>query len=620
MHLNPRKKTTERPRSLRLRLGLILVAMTVLALFSMGASIYIAETAQDDAAAINKAGSLRMQSYRIAALLQGEASAAEITAAREQFGAILEAPALTKTTEEAGAAPGRHYREVRRTWEDILAPDLQAVIDNGHNGGALYLTEVGNFVTSVDTMVVALQRQAEQRIQWLRLSQGAAVVLTLTLALTAVYLIHTGIMRPLAALMSMAERVRHGDFSDRVRHTRRDEIGLLGRSFNTMAADLETLHAGLERQVELKTRELRRSNEALQLLYDAARTLTPGRVDEDTVCRILQHLSRVTDIRLITVCIADPDERTVRHTFSSVRGHEPAFCRSPDCSRCLRGNVARIRGGISESVATIPLEDRDEQYGVMLLEYAQGRIPEQWKFRLADAVAEKIAVAIGLAREERRQRRLALLEERSVIARELHDSLAQSLSYLKIQVTRLEAGLRDQTTSATTTSAVTELREGLNTAYGHLRELRTTFRLKMNEPGLTAALRAAAEEYRQRSEGTEILLEQLDGGLSLDSNAEIHVLHITREALANVVNHARAAHAWIRLYGENDGWVTLSVDDDGIGLPDQHDRPHHYGIRIMTERANSLGGTLTMSRREPNGTHLEVRFPARDETVTESVV
>lgn len=595
--------------------------MTVLALFSMGASIYIAETAQDDAAAINKAGSLRMQSYRIAALLQADAPATEISTARQQFDTILEASALTKTTDAAGAAPGRHYREVRRTWEELLAQDLQAVIDNtGDADGALYLDEVHNFVTAVDAMVVALQHQAEQRIQWLRLSQAAAVVLALTLALTAVYLIHSGIMRPLAELMGMAERVRQGDFTGRVQHTRRDEIGLLGRSFNTMATDLEILHAGLERQVEIKTRELRRSNEALQLLYDAARTLTPGRLDEDRVRPILQHLSRVTDIRLITVCIADPDETSARHTFSSVAGHEPSFCRSPDCRVCFHGDVARIRGGVGDGLATVPLEHRGEQYGVMLLEYASGTVPEQWKFRLADAVAEKIAVAIGLAREAHRQRRLALLEERSVIARELHDSLAQSLSYLKIQVTRLEAGLRDQTTSATTSSAATELREGLNTAYGHLRELLTTFRLKMNEPGLAAALGAAAEEYRRRSEGTDIRLEQLDGGLNLDSNAEIHLLHIAREALANVVNHARAEHAWIRLCGDGDGWVTLSVEDDGIGIPDRYERRHHYGIRIMTERANSLGGTLTLSRREPEGTHLEVRFPARDETVTESVV
>ena len=621
MPLKPRKTHKDRPRSLRVRLGLILLAMTVLALFSMGASIYIAETAQDDAAAINKAGSLRMQSYRIAALLQGEAPVTEVSVAREEFDAILNAPALTKTTEAAGAAPGRHYREVRQTWEDTLAPDLQLVIDDeGDVGGALYLDEVHNFVTAVDTMVAALQRQAEQRIQWLRLSQAAAVVLALTLALTAVYLIHSGITRPLAELMGMAERVRQGDFTGRVQHTRRDEIGLLGRSFNTMAANLETLHAGLERQVEIKTRELRRSNEALQLLYDAARTLTPGQLNEETVRPILQHLSRVTDIRLITACIADPDESSARHTISSVAGYEPAFCRAPDCSHCLDGNVARIRGGIGDGLATIPLEHRSEQYGVMLLEFTSGTVPEQWKFRLADAVAEKIAVAIGLAREARRQRRLALLEERSVIARELHDSLAQSLSYLKIQVARLDAGLRDQATSATTTSAVTELREGLNTAYGHLRELLTTFRLKMNEPGLAAALHAAAEEYRRRSEGTDIRIERLDTGLNLDSNAKIHVLHIAREALANVVNHARAAHAWVHLCGSEDGWVTLSVDDDGIGIADRQERPHHYGIRIMTERANSLGGTLNVSRREPKGTHLEVRFPARDDTVTESVV
>ena len=111
----------------------------------------------------------------------------------------------------------------------------------------------------------------------------------------------------------------------------------------------------------------------------------------------------------------------------------------------------------------------------------------------------------------------------------------------------------------------------------------------MNEPGLPEALRTAVAESNQRAAGTTIRLERLELGIPLDSNAEEHLLQITREALANVVSHA------------------------GIS-----EHRHHYGIRIMTERAETLGGTLTVTRREPCRTRVEVRFPARTHQDTES--
>lgn len=596
--------------SLRLRLGLVLLGITALALFSTGVSVYVAETAHDDAAAINKAGSLRMQSYRIAALLhEGPASREAVTEAADEFQRILADPALRDTV-RGSETPERRYQGVRRQWEQSLRPGLTATGPGGAAGSA-YLARVDGFVESVDAMVAALQHQAERRIQWLRIIQITTMLATVILALGAMYLMHSRVVRPLRDLMTAAERIRQGDFTARASAAGRDEIGVLGQSFNTMAADLETFHQGLERQVAHKTRELRRSNEALQLLYNAARDLTPGHLDEHTLPPILEHLERLIDAGPVTVCLTDPDRGTVRRTYSSLPGHVPsAHTNGEDPT----GDAPAPQGDSRRDAASVPLQHHGHHHGVLLVEHPEGEAPPEWKRRLAEAVAEKIAATCDLEREARHQRRLALMEERTAIARELHDSLAQSLSYLKIQVTRLEAGLRHHPTDATTRAVVTELREGLNTAYGHLRELLTTFRLKMNEPGLRAALEAAAEEYRQRPDAPEIHLATLQQGLPLDSNAEIHILHITREALANVVNHAGARHCWIHLQSDDNGKIHLRVEDDGKGIPENRERPHHYGIRVMAERARSLGGEMTIKPREPRGTRVEVRFPARDST------
>lgn len=599
--------------SLRLRLGLVLLGITALALSSGGVSVYVAETARDDAAAINKSGSLRMQSYRIAALLHEDPPSREAVAeAVVAFQNILIDPTLQKTV-RAGETPKRHYHEVRQQWEESLRPQLTPDAWAGGGSGA-YPGRVEGFVERIDDMVAALQHQAERRIQWLRITQIATMLAAVTLAAGALGLMRARITKPLRDLMAAAERIRHGDLAARAGVTGGDEIGVLGHSFNTMAADLETFQQGLERQIEDKTQELRRSNETLHLLYTAARDLTPGHLDNDRLRPILTHLERLLGAASVNVWLTHPDGEAVRCTFSS-RPDQASIARDPGIDATIPTTEASAtRNGSLRGHVSVPLQHHGQAHGVLRVEYPEEEKPQEWKQRLVVAVAEKIAATCDLEQEARHHRRLALMEERTAIARELHDSLAQSLAYLKIQVARLEAGLSPDQTGATTGAVVAELRRGLNTAYGHLRDLLTTFRLKIHESGLQAALEAAAEEYRQRLDAPAIHLAMSLNGPPMDSNAEIHTLHIAREALANVVNHAHARHCWIHLHSDDNWEVRLRIEDDGIGIAENHERHHHYGVHIMTERARTLGGEITIHRRAQGGTRVEVRFPKRGGT------
>ncbi|SEO45805.1 type IV pili methyl-accepting chemotaxis transducer N-terminal domain-containing protein [Aquisalimonas asiatica] len=571
------------PWGLRLRLGLILAGITALALVSMGGSMVIAEGARGDAAAINQAGSLRMESYRIAALLQEPADAEAVASAAATFEAKLNDAALR---EVAAGDPSlqRRYREIRDEWRDVLRP---ALADTGAEGAATYTAQVGTFVDSVDAMVRALQQQAESRIQLLRATQAGAIVLTLLLAAGAIALMQRRVMTPMRDLIDAADRLGQGDFYARAAHTHADEFGVLGERFNTMAAELDTLYADMEQQVAHKTADLQRSIQALQLLYDTARDLAPHRLTETTMQPILDRLRDIVGAGPVDVDLTEPDGDEVVQRFRSTGAED----------------------GTTDTGTTIVLRHRGQTHGLMRIRHPAGATLAAWKHQLAAAVADQIALARALAREAQQQRRLVLMEERAVLARELHDSLAQSLSYLKIQVARLQAGLRGTTDRVDTESIAAELREGLNTAYGHLRELLTTFRLKVNEPGLQPALEATIREFRQRCPQLALHLDTGTTELELDSNAEVHALQIVREALANVAHHASATRAVIRLTKDDNNQIRLLVQDDGVGMPEQPEKAHHYGIQIMAERARSLGGELMIDAAEPQGTRVQVTFP-----------
>jgi two-component system nitrate/nitrite sensor histidine kinase NarX len=229
--------------------------------------------------------------------------------------------------------------------------------------------------------------------------------------------------------------------------------------------------------------------------------------------------------------------------------------------------------------------------------------------KLLASIGHHIGAALATAKRSDERRRIALLEERSVIARELHDSLAQSLSYLKIQLTRLKLLLEAGAAREQTQGVMEELKGGINNAYRELRELLTTFRLRMDGRGLADALQETVSEFTRRS-GTDMRLHDRLYGHELDSNEQIHVLQVVREALTNVEHHAHARRADVRLAIEN-GRVKVLVEDDGVGIGETAAPSHHYGLAIMRDRAATLGGTLAVSRRPEGGTRVELSFAPR---------
>ena len=204
-------------------------------------------------------------------------------------------------------------------------------------------------------------------------------------------------------------------------------------------------------------------------------------------------------------------------------------------------------------------------------------------------------------------RMLALSEERGVIARELHDSLAQSLSYLKIQVSRLENAIGNDADKQHTYAISREIRDGLNEAYRQLRELLTTFRLRINEAGLASALEETVREFSERGEVDIELINRI-ANCQFSPNAEIHLIHIIREALSNIFQHAQATRAKVLLQCTLEGKATLLIEDNGIGLLNKQNELHHYGLSIMRERAQGLGGEIDIRPLPGGGTSVRLTF------------
>ena len=285
-------------------------------------------------------------------------------------------------------------------------------------------------------------------------------------------------------------------------------------------------------------------------------------------------------------------------------------------TRDLRACVARTGQsffGECRSMVVVPLEHNGRLLGVYNLYMTEDRpIPEEVSL-LFCSISEHLAMAVENSRLMRENLRMTLMSERQMMANEVHDSLAQTMAYMKMRVTLLrEALLQYESGKALKYSA--DIQQALDEAYASLRELLTQFRNRMDPLGLEHALRELADGYFDRT-GVRLEFENRIPDLNLTVDQEVQVFHILQEALSNVARHSGAKQAWLSLE-ETDGQYAFSVEDDGRGvfvMGATPDLRHHFGISIMSERAQRLHGNIEIANRPQGGARLRLLVPIHPE-------
>lgn len=580
---------------------LVALAMLVLGLISlagMSTSVMVVENVQGSANAINVAGSLRRLVHRAASLaatdvLSEAPAGTRVEQAVADFESQLQHPALQRLLPREGLFAAT-WRGADATWRLDLKPQFLALTQPAAESGQArphaqveaLLLGVDAFVAQLDTLVRVLEHDTEERIQDLRRILAAAIALTLMVIVIALLLLQRLLHRPLRGLVGAARRIAAGDFSSRVGLDGPGELGQLGAAFNLMADEIVRHYQGLEQRVADKTLELQRSNRSLALLYHAIERLYQTPIAPDAFDATLRDMDQVAGLAGSALCVESPHDVRPR-VIASTLGAEP--------------------DAPQPGWACMSLRDREQHYGVLLLALPGKGELEEWQWQLLEALSRHLGMALGAAHRSEQQRLLALQEERTVIARELHDSLAQALSYMKIQVSLLQPVIGDPLRASQAAATLADLRAGLNAAYRQLRELLVSFRLELDGE-FPALLRATVDEYATRG-GLQASLDSQLADCALSPNQEVHVLQIVREALANVVRHAAAARVWIRLYRAAGDTLAVTVEDDGVGLRGEPaDVRHHHGMAIMRERARGLGGLLEIGDRPGGGTRLTLRF------------
>lgn len=276
---------------------------------------------------------------------------------------------------------------------------------------------------------------------------------------------------------------------------------------------------------------------------------------------------------------------------------------------------------IAEALYSTPLESRF-LIGIMMASYVVGTWPRSWTVAYASTLGARLffiyaigqfARQLSILREHRNEElaalseQVAVLEERSRIAREVHDGLGHSLvaCILRLELcSRLMERDPDQ--------AASMLREeipALRAAWNQGRDLAFHLRAWERDPsGLLNGLRRHIGQFAER---TGIVVETIAPQEEWDLAAEIEIAltRVIQEALTNVAKHAQAEHVTVQL--ERDGsMVRCTIADDGVGFEIGEERKS-VGLAAMRERAEKLGGSLTVASKPGEGTTVHCVLPMR---------
>jgi two-component system, NarL family, nitrate/nitrite sensor histidine kinase NarX len=389
-----------------------------------------------------------------------------------------------------------------------------------------------------------------------------------------------------------------------------DEFEQIEKLTDVLSARLEGIDAETKWFSKTSTERMRKMLISQDYLLKLTKTLNSSGLSEITIKKTLYSLEKALDVNNVALIFSENGSQisAQRGLFSSY--WPPTFDESIfDENSALLSITQETKLINEESIQSfkVALPSSNGWLGVLLIEADVDHYFEDSELHLFEVTAQILALSMGFQSKVQESRRVALLEERAVIARELHDSLAQSLSYMKFQIARLQTNFNPQLVQFGADTIVNDMREGLDNAYRELRELLTTFRVQMDIRGLDHVIEEAIQEFSQRS-SLNIALDNRLQDCKLSVNEEFHLLHVIREALSNIVRHSGADKVSIALVLQLSGDVVVTIDDNGKGLSFDKTKPHHYGIAIMTERASCLGGSIEFLTRRQGGTRVRLLF------------
>ena len=612
--------------SLGTKLGFIGIPFLLLGLIFIAATLWVSWQLDGGAAAVNEGGRMRMQAYRLSLSIATGAKGS-LPALRAEFDRSMrllrdgdpERPLVVPwddTVREKFATVERDWAAFQQRWLADQPPSADVL-----------RRDSAVFTEHIDALVAAIESHMSRGTALLHILQVSMMVLAVLGSGGLLYTGYRFVLEPVGQLKTATERIQSGDLGARVERISSDEFGTLAQGFNSMAAHLQSMYKTLEARVAEKTFELEEKRERLEALYAVTTLISKATTLEELATGFTQDMKRVA--RADGVALRWSDESNQRFHMLASEGLPAGmtdgeqcikagdcFCGSPSPSIGVRviaiqpeqpAGMHHCSDAGFETIVSIPISQHERLMGEVDLFYHNQFELSAAERSLLEALAAHLAGAIENLRLNALEKEAAVSQERTFLAGELHDSIAQSLAFIKIQVHMMRDALAtgDRVQMERT---LDEIDIGVRESYGDVRELLVHFRTRTNAEDIEPALQTTLRKFELQS-GLTAAMKMAGQGMPLAPDLQVQVLHIVQEALSNVRKHSRATRVWLDVQ-QQPLW-RFEIRDDGEGFDDATETPDetHVGLRIMSERAERIGANLEVISSKGRGTSVVLTIP-----------
>jgi two-component system nitrate/nitrite sensor histidine kinase NarX len=424
-----------------------------------------------------------------------------------------------------------------------------------------------------------------------------------------------------------------GDFTSRmpIRTDRCPSKGIRNH-INAIAEDYESLSRSQQRRLKRQARHIEQKKYYLSVLYDVAACINQSHNLDELLQRFLETLTTVVNAEAATVRLLDKDDQmrlvaSIGLSDEVVKKEELLPAPNCLCGKALTDAKVMVNTDVRQcgmkideqffeneediDMLAIPLQYRGKTLGVYnLFVHRKENNFLNGEHELLVSIGQHLGMAIEQSGVEEDARTLSIIEERTRMAHELHDSLAQTLASLRFKV-RLFDDSMNQGNEEVIWHELEGLENTIDDAYAELRSLITDFRAPIDGKGVVRSVEKVSERFRQDTDLDVFFYHNWDLK-NLSREIEIEVVRIVQEALANIKKHAQATSVRILMSSTSDGHCSVLVEDDGVGLAKRakpnNETGEHIGLSIMTERAERINGEILFESDEGEGTLVQLSF------------
>ena len=459
-----------------------------------------------------------------------------------------------------------------------------------------------------------------------------AVLLAAALALlvATAYLVRRDLLVPLAHLRNWALRMRGGNLGARIPLPARGEFAELAGDINELGESVDSLSRNMKAVIRKEMNRAEHKNRSLQVLYDVAASMNVSRDLDDLLTRFLHSLKDVVNARGAVVRLLGEDgqmrllmslglPRQVTEREQVLPSQECMCGRAAsqgtvlikeDLRGCETMVGARFFDNDDVGMIAVPLQYRGRTLGIYNLFVDRAQLPgDKDMIDLLTSVGRHLGMAIEKARMDEEAQRITVMEERTRLAHELHDSLAQSLASLRFQVRVLDETLHGNEEAALWRE-LEQIENSLDEANKELRTLIEHFRAPAGPLGLVPAVEQLVDTFRRNS-SIQIFLHREWRIKQLPESVQMEMVRIIQEALCNVRKHSGAHTVRVMMRSDEQGHCSVLIEDDGTGIVNKlrnGSAGEHIGLSIMEERATRIGGELRIESEPGEGTSVMLTF------------